>query len=144
MAIASELPQNTKKDTSVIDLSGLRVLVVDDEADMRELVGFVLEQHGAEVNAVPSALEALTALDQFHPDVLISDIGMPRMDGYMLMRQVRARSPEQGGRIPAIALTAYAGEFDQQQALSAGFQRHIAKPVEPDELVKAIVAFHQK
>ena len=138
VATASELPQDTNSDTSAIDLAGLRVLVVDDEADMRYLVEFILEQHGAEVNAVASALEALTVLQQFNPDVLISDIGMPIMDGYMLMRQVRAQSPEQGGRIPAIALSAYAGELDQKQSLAAGFGRHVAKPVEPDELVKAI------
>ena len=138
MAIASELPQDTNLATSIIDLGGLRVLVVDDEADMRELVGFILEQRGAEVHTAASALEALIVFDQFNPDVLISDIGMPTMDGYMLMRQVRTRSPEQGGRIPAIALTAYAGELDQRQALAAGFGQHIAKPVEPDELVKAI------
>jgi CheY-like chemotaxis protein len=113
-------------------------LVVDDEADMRELVGFILEQRGAEVQTAASALEALIVFDQFNPNVLISDIGMPMMDGYMLMRQVRTRSPEQGGQIPAIALTAYAGELDQRQALAAGFGQHIAKPVEPDELVKAI------
>jgi CheY-like chemotaxis protein len=74
------------------------------------------------------------------PDVLICDIGMPDMDGYMLMRQVRTLPAEQGGKIPAIALTAYAGDYDQKQALAAGFQQHIAKPVEPEELVKAIAA----
>ena len=138
MATGSELPQDTNSATSAIDLGELRVLVVDDEADMRELVGFILEQRGAEVQTAASALEALIVFDQFNPHVLISDIGMPMMDGYMLMRQVRTRSPEQGGQIPAIALTAYAGELDQRQALAAGFGQHIAKPVEPDELVKAI------
>ncbi len=138
MATGSELPQDTNSATSAIDLGELRVLVVDDEADMRELVGFILEQRGAEVQTAASALEALIVFDQFNPNVLISDIGMPMMDGYMLMRQVRTRSPEQGGQIPAIALTAYAGELDQRQALAAGFGQHIAKPVEPDELVKAI------
>jgi CheY-like chemotaxis protein len=83
-------------------------------------------------------MEALTALDQFKPDVLICDIGMPDVDGYMFMRQVRQRSPEAGGEVPAIALTAYASELNQQQALAAGFQKHIAKPVEPDKLASAI------
>ncbi len=120
------------------DLSGLRVLVVDDEADIRELVTFILQESGAEVTVTASASEALAALNQSVPDVLLSDIGMPDVDGYMLMRQVRAFSPERGGQIPAIALTAYAGEYNQQQALAAGFQLHVSKPVEPDELVRAI------
>jgi CheY-like chemotaxis protein len=121
--------------------------VVDDEADMRELVATILEQYTKQVRVAASAAEALTILEQFKPDVLISDIGMPDMDGYMLMRQVRGLAPEQGGLIralseampKAIALTAYAGEINQQQALAAGFQMHLSKPVEPAELVKAIV-----
>ncbi|MEA5628322.1 PAS domain S-box protein [Nostoc sp. UHCC 0251] len=119
-------------------LSGTQVLVVDDEPDIRDLVTFILQDYGVEVTAVSSAQEALEALSESIPDVLISDIGMPKTDGYMLMREVRARSPEQGGRVPAIALTAYAGEMNQQQALAAGFQMHISKPVDPDALVKAI------
>jgi CheY-like chemotaxis protein len=87
---------------------------------------------------VASAAEAFIALTSFQPDVLLSDIGMPEMDGYMLIRQVRALPPEQGGQIPAIALTAYAGEIDYQKAISAGFQKHISKPVEPTKLVNAI------
>ncbi|MBE9104170.1 response regulator [Nostoc cf. edaphicum LEGE 07299] len=82
----------------------------------------------------------LTALSQFQPNLIISDIGMPEMDGYMLMRQVRSLEPEQGGTIPAIALTAYASEMDHQQAIAVGFQRHISKPVDPEELVKAIAS----
>ncbi|MCC5597939.1 AAA family ATPase [Nostoc favosum] len=122
-----------------LPLSGLEILVVDDDADMREFLPFMLEQYGATVTAVASAIEALTALSQSQPNLLISDIGMPEMDGYMLMRQVRSLQPEQGGTIPAIALTAYAGEVDYQQAIAAGFQQHISKPVDPEELVKAIV-----
>ncbi|WP_408035517.1 MULTISPECIES: ATP-binding protein [Nostocales] len=124
--------------THQLPLSGLQILVVDDEADMRELVVAILTQSGAEVKVVASAVEALLALDDFKADILVSDIGMPQIDGYMLMRQVRNRSPEQGGQIPAIALTAYAGEINQQQALAAGFQQHISKPVDPEELVQAI------
>ncbi|MCC5626952.1 response regulator [Nostoc sphaeroides CHAB 2801] len=121
-----------------LPLSGLDILVVDDDADMREFLPFMLEQYGATVTAVASAIEALTALSQSQPNLLISDIGMPEMDGYMLMRQVRSLQPEQGGTIPAIALTAYAAEIDYQQAIAAGFQQHISKPVDPEELVKAI------
>jgi PAS domain S-box-containing protein len=125
-------------------LSGTQVLVVDDEPDIRDLVSFILQDYGVEVTAVTSAQEALQALSNWIPDVLISDIGMPKTDGYMLMREVRSRSPQQGGSIPAIALTAYAGEINQQQALAAGFQMHISKPVDPDVLVKAIVNLIQR
>ncbi|MFN6465952.1 MAG: AAA family ATPase [Nostoc sp. DedVER02] len=121
-----------------LPLSGLNILVVDDDADMREFLPFMLEQYGATVTAVASAIEALTTLSQFQPNLIISDIGMPEMDGYMLMRQIRSLKPEAGGTIPAIALTAYAGEIDYQQAIAAGFQQHISKPVDPEELVKAI------
>lgn len=121
-----------------LDLIGLTILVVDDDADLRDLLVITLQHYGATVKVAASAAEALAILEQFPLDGLISDIGMPDVDGYTLMRQVRQRSPEQGGQIPAIALTAYAGEYDQRQALAAGFQRHISKPVEPEALVKAI------
>ncbi|HEY9668243.1 MAG TPA: GAF domain-containing protein, partial [Coleofasciculaceae cyanobacterium] len=133
-----EVTEEKEQFFGVVDLRGLRILVVDDEADIRELVAFILEQSGAEVSVATSASDALTALNQSVLDVLVSDIGMPGVDGYMLMRQVRTLSPEQGGQIPAIALTAYAGEYNQHQALAAGFQLHLAKPVEPEELVNAI------
>ncbi|WP_416668611.1 response regulator [Egbenema bharatensis] len=109
--------------------------MVDDDADTREFTAFVLEQAGARVITVASAAEALARLTQLQPDLLLSDIGMPEMDGYRLIRQVRSLPPDQGGQIPAIALTAYAGEINQQQALEAGFQRHLSKPVEPDHLI---------
>ena len=134
----------SERSTADEPLSGMRILVVDDEPDMRDLISFSLEEAGAEVVTVAVAPEALTALARFQPDVLLSDIGMPGMDGYMLLRQVRALPPERGGLIPAIALTAYAGEFNQQQALQAGFQRHLAKPIEPDELIKTIAALLSK
>ncbi|HEY9638872.1 MAG TPA: ATP-binding protein, partial [Coleofasciculaceae cyanobacterium] len=120
------------------DLQGLKVLVVDDEADSRELITFILEQAGATVTQASSAKEALHALAQTPADVLVSDIGMPEMDGYALIRQIRSQSPQQGGKMLAIALTAYAGEVDYQQSLAAGFQAHIPKPIEPEQLVKAI------
>ncbi|MCZ0902830.1 ATP-binding protein, partial [Microcoleus sp. HI-ES] len=134
----------SERSTADEQLSGMRILVVDDEPDMRELISFLLEDAGAEVVTVAVAREALTALARFQPDLLLSDIGMPGMDGYMLLQQVRTLPPERGGLIPAIALTAYAGEFDRQQALQAGFQRHLAKPIEPDELIKTIVALLSK
>jgi PAS domain S-box-containing protein len=122
------------------DLRGLHILVVDDETDSREIIGFLLEQAGAEVTTTASAKAALATLEQSKPDLLLSDIGMPDMDGYMLISQVRRLPPEQGGTIPAIALTAYAGELNQQQALAAGFHQHVTKPIEPQELIKAITS----
>jgi PAS domain S-box-containing protein len=132
-------PQDNPPATAVAHLTGLRILVVDDQPDIRDIVGFILQQAGATVSVAASAPEALKLMEQSLPDVLVCDIGMPDMDGYMLMRQIRTLPPEQGGTVRAIALTAYAGEFDQRQALQVGFQNHISKPVEPDELVKAIV-----
>ncbi|MEH1969293.1 PAS domain S-box protein [Nostoc sp.] len=120
------------------NLNGVKVLVVDDERDTRDLIAFILEQSGAQVIQAASALEALRIMPQFQPNLLLSDIGMPEVDGYMLMRQIRAMSPELGGKIPAIALTAYAGEVDYQQAIAAGFGQHITKPVEPAKLLQAI------
>lgn len=120
-------------------LTNLRVLLVDDDIDTRDFITFLLEQHQAIVTSVASAYEALRAYEQATFDLLISDIGMPGMDGYMLIQQIRSQAPRSGKPLPAIALTAYAGEYDQQQALRAGFQRHIAKPVEPETLVSAIV-----
>ena len=127
-----------------LDLNEVEILVVDDDTDAREFVTFLLEQYGARVRAVSSAGEALTALTQSVPDVLLSDIGMPDVDGYMLMQQVRTLPPEQGGQIRAIALTAYAGEINYQQAIAAGFQSHISKPVEPAELVSVITSLAKR
>ncbi|MCC5641918.1 response regulator [Nostoc sp. CHAB 5824] len=126
-----------------LPLTGIRVLVVDDDADSRDFAAFVLEQDGAFVTAVSSALEALQILAQIKPDVLVSDISMPDMDGYMLMRQVRTWTSEQGGQIPAIALTAFARNDDQQEALKAGFHMHLPKPFNPEELIAAIAKLVQ-
>ncbi|MEH2319027.1 PAS domain-containing hybrid sensor histidine kinase/response regulator [Nostoc sp.] len=144
LLVRSEQVRREENESSPCDpesslLSDTQVLVVDDELDIRDLITFILQDYGVKVTAVVSAQEALQALSESIPDILISDIGMPKTDGYMLMREVRSRSPQQGGLIPAIALTAYAGEMNQQQALAAGFQMHISKPVDPDVLVKAIV-----
>jgi CheY-like chemotaxis protein len=119
-------------------LNGLRVLLVDDEADMRELLTTVLEEHGAEVTAVGSVDEAIETLEHLKPDVLVSDIGMPEKNGYVLIRQVREREAKFGTKVPAIALTAYAREEDHREALLAGFQLHIAKPVKAAELLTAV------
>jgi PAS domain S-box-containing protein len=122
------------------ELSGLRVLVVEDDADSRELLIAVLRQCEAEVMAVSRAADALDALDSWRPDVLVSDIEMPDEDGYTLIRKVRARPAERGGQIPAAALTAYARSEDRMRALVAGFQIHVPKPVEPAELVTVVAS----
>ncbi len=121
-----------------LNLSGIRVLVVDDENDSRDFVGFTLQQYGASVTAVSSASEALQVIAQLKPDVLVSDIGMPEMDGYALIREIRSWTHAEAGRIPAIAVTAYAGEYDQRQAIDAGFQVHVPKPVESEVLAAAV------
>jgi len=118
-------------------LQGVRVLLVDDDAGARESVTAVLEQSGASVRAVESAAEAVETLEREPPDVLLSDIAMPGMDGYAFLGQARARLP--GAQLPAAALTAYADATDRARALAAGFQAHLAKPVDPAELV-AVVA----
>ncbi|MBY0232241.1 MAG: response regulator [Gemmataceae bacterium] len=118
------------------EIRGLRVLVVDDEADAREMVSFVLAGAGAEVRTCAGAEEALACLDGFAPDVLVSDIGMPGQDGYALLRQVR----ERGSLVPAVALTAFARAEDRMRALAAGFQMHAAKPIDPAALAHAVRA----
>ncbi len=119
-------------------LNGLKVMVVDDDADAIGLVKRVMEECGATVQACRSAGECLTCLSQMMPDVLITDIGMPEMDGYTLIEKVRALAPELGGLTPAVALTAFAGSQDRRHAMMAGFDIHVAKPVEPGELVAVV------
>ncbi|MCT7991754.1 PAS domain-containing protein [Laspinema olomoucense] len=120
------------------NLQGIKILVVDDILDTREFLVFLLEMEGARVQAVESAEMAISMIRDWQPDILISDIGMPELDGYGLIRTLRSRSPQEGGTLPAIAVTAYAGESDRQAILSAGFDAHIPKPVEPLELAQAI------
>jgi len=135
-------PPMVGKDTPALDnptrLDGLQVLVVDDEADVREWISTVLTESGAQVIAVGSVGEALAALEQLRPDVLVSDIGMPDEDGYTFIRKVRELGSEMGGRLRAIALTGYAREEDYRQAKAAGFQLHIAKPIKAAELVAVV------
>ncbi len=122
---------------SPISLDGVQILVVDDDSDTRDLLEIILENNGAIVTVAASATEALTILEKSHPNILLSDIGMPQMDGYELIRQIRDL-PSQDRNIPAIALTAYATDFDEQKVIAAGFQLHIPKPVEPEYLVNAL------
>jgi PAS domain S-box-containing protein len=119
-------------------LDDLRILIVDDDVDTLEVVKQLLEQAGASVTVAATADEALAALRESPPDVLVSDIGMPGQDGYELIRRVRRLAPEQGGRVPAAALTAFAQSDHRQQALAAGYQLYLAKPIEPTELTAAV------
>jgi signal transduction histidine kinase/ActR/RegA family two-component response regulator len=120
------------------DLKGITVLVVDDEPDAIGLVKRIMEDCGATVESCMSAAECLASVPTFMPDVVIMDIGMPDMDGYTLIGKIRTLSPQQGGRTPAVALTAFARSEDRRQAMLAGFDLHVAKPVEPGELVAVV------
>jgi signal transduction histidine kinase len=121
-------------------LAGVRLLVVDDEPGARELIANVLQGYGAEVCLAESGQAALTKLFEKRPHVLIADLGMPGMDGYALIEQVRALDPDFGGHTPAIAVTGYASPLDRLRALQAGYQNHVAKPVEPQELAIVIAS----
>ena len=121
-----------------VDLKGVRVVVVDDEADAIGLVRKIMEDSGATVEACTSGSECLALVPAFRPDVVITDIGMPEMDGYTLIQRLRAMRPDDGGNTPAVALTAFARSEDRRQAMLAGFDMHVAKPVEPGELVAVV------
>ena len=124
--------------SAAVKLTGVRVLIVDDDHDARELVTELLRSRGAEVTAVASADECLSAMDARVPDVLLSDIAMPGHDGLELMRRVRERPASAGGRVPAIALTAYAREEDRDRSIAAGFQVFLSKPVDLDTLLATV------
>jgi len=119
-------------------LSGVKVLVVDDEEDARELLKTVLESYGATVTIVASAPEAMREFERLTPHVIVSDIGMPLEDGFSLVRRVREKPANAGGDVPAIALTAYASASDRQAALAAGYQAHVAKPFEPADVARLV------
>jgi two-component system, chemotaxis family, CheB/CheR fusion protein len=138
--VSTEVPERLLANIS--SLEAVRVLVVDDEANIRELFTTVLEVYGVEVTAVASAKGAISALlsSPGRYDVLLSDIGMPEENGYMLIRQVRALSAEAGGQIPAAALTAYVRDEEYQEAIAAGFQVHLAKPITPEQLLLVVAS----
>jgi CheY-like chemotaxis protein len=116
----------------------LRVLVVEDDPDARELVSAILEQAGAIVCSAESAAVGFDAVLEFHPQVMVSDIGMPGEDGYSLIRRIRALDVEQGGSVPSVALTAYTRLEDRAKALAAGFTAHMGKPVNASELLATL------
>ncbi|MBD2486227.1 response regulator [Aulosira sp. FACHB-615] len=144
LATTSVRSQPDELSTPELDLTGIKVLIVDDEPDARELVTAVLEQYGAEILAVTRAAEVLASLESFQPDVFISDIGMPDMDGHTLIQQIRSLPTDKGGKIGAIALSAYARIEDQQRSLSVGFQHHISKPLDLDKLVETVFELARK
>ena len=135
----SQLRQPVEGKEERLKLLGLRLLVVEDDPDTLDLLSFVFEENGAHVIAAGSVNDALNALDRSRPDVLVSDLAMPEKDGYDLIMQVRSRSSDKGGNIPAVALSAYTRAEDRSRALAAGFQVHVSKPVDPKRLV-AVVA----
>ncbi|PSB53880.1 histidine kinase [filamentous cyanobacterium Phorm 6] len=126
-------------DMSSLPLARLRILVVDDEPDSRDFVAFVLQESGAEVISLSSAAEALQSIAQTAPDLIVSDIGMPEMDGYMLIQHIRTQLAPEYRDLVAIALTAYAGEANERQVLQAGFDKHLSKPIDPTELVATVL-----
>jgi len=132
------VPPTASSPYKTTDLSALKLVVVDDHADARDLIKRVLEECGAEVLVAVSAAEALLLVETHKPHVLISDIGMPDVDGYELLRRVRTLGPARGGRVPAVALTAFARSQDRTRALHAGYLAHLAKPVEPSELIATV------
>jgi CheY-like chemotaxis protein len=129
----------TKSNVNSSPLARQRIHLVDDDADTRELTRLILRAHGAEATAVDTAFEALSLLDSQAFDALVADIGLSGANGYRLMRTVRARPAGSGGRIPAVALTGFASAEDRDRALESGFDWHVAKPLDPNGLVKAIV-----
>jgi len=125
-------------------LDGVRILLVDDLAEARELITFALVNKGAEVRTADSATEGLSVLGEWRPDVILSDIAMPSEDGYAFIRKVRKMSEEKGGKIPAAALTAYVGSKERLKSLDAGYQAYITKPVEWSELIMIVASLAGK
>jgi hypothetical protein len=119
-------------------LAGLRVLLVDDDKDSRRMLITALGAYDAELRACSSSTEALETLREWHPDVIVSDIGMPNEDGYDLIRKIRELPSNGGGTIPALALTGYASREDEKRSLEAGYQMHLSKPIEIAKLVAAV------
>lgn len=138
LADQSQTSRNLDSARQSIALNGIRVLIVDDEKDVRDFLTFALPQYGAIATAVTSAREVIKEIEQFKPHVLVSDIGMPLEDGYSLIQRIRSDRDPATKKLPAIALTAYAREEDRQQAIKVGFQTHLAKPVDPEALAIAI------
>lgn len=133
-----ETPAEPTPPAPTVNLSGVKILVVEDEADVRDMLRWLLESSHAVVRTASSADEALTLLASERPDVVISDIGMPDRDGFSLIRAIRGLDPRDGGQTPAVAVTAFARPEDRTRALLAGYQFHMAKPIDAAELLAAL------
>jgi PAS domain S-box-containing protein len=142
LAIAKQT-KNLESDRTepALNLKGMKILAIDDEVDSLEILTTILNTYGADISGVTSASEALLLLDRLSPDLLISDIGMPEMDGLTLIREIRNLPPEKGRNINAIALTAYASQSDREQALAAGYQAYLTKPINLEELLAVVSRF---
>jgi CheY-like chemotaxis protein len=125
-------------------LSGARILVVEDEPDARELLCTLLEGEGVLVSSAASAEEAMQRFAEMRPDILLSDIGLPGEDGCSLMRRVRALGPGRGGDLPAVAITAYSSSEDVRRVLGAGFDRHLSKPTDPEDMLNILIAMRER
>jgi CheY-like chemotaxis protein len=141
---APAIPMDVTPSPTRISLRGVKVLAVDDEHDARNLIRRILERSSAKVFTAGSATEAMRLFKNERPDVIVSDIGMPEQDGYEFMRMVRSLGVEEGGQTPAAALTAYARPQDRRQALMAGYQSHVVKPADPDELITVVASLAGK
>ena len=122
-------------------LKGLRILIVEDDADSRDMLDTVLRFQGADVLTAKDVVEGFDVFRAERPDILVSDVGLPELDGYDLIRRIRTLSENDGGKTPAIALTGYVSVQDQSQALNAGYQEHLSKPVDTDRLIRSILEF---
>jgi CheY-like chemotaxis protein len=136
--VAAVEPERAERPVAPPALAGIRVLVVEDHDDTREFIATVLAQYGAEVTTAKSAPAAAAAFERAKPHVLVSDIAMPGEDGYSLIQTVRALPLEQGGGVPALALTAYVRPEDRERAVAAGYNRLLAKPIDPLDLASAV------
>lgn len=137
-ASPAPLPSAGTRTGAPLRLQGIRVLVVEDEEDAREFVGALLESRGASVRLTGSAAEAYVSLNETLPDVIVSDIGMPDEDGYAFVRRLRTFPRERGGGTPIVALTAYTSANDRRRALEAGYDHHLPKPVDTEELIRVL------
>jgi len=137
-AAPPNLSKSFEQSESEAMLKGVRVLLVEDNEDSRDMLKIMFEQHGLDITAVDSAAAALFAVKEIKPDILVSDVGLPGEDGYALISKIRQLSPEQGGTIPAVALTGYASSQDRARALEVGYQEHLSKPVDIDKLLELV------
>jgi CheY-like chemotaxis protein len=136
--VPAPVPVERRLRSTALDVDGAHVLIVDDEADARELLRVMLSDSHARISEAESAAEALRIYSEDRPDIMLADIAMPGQDGYALMRAIRALPRGEGGHVRAIAVSAYARREDRQRALKAGFNDHLCKPVQPDDLYDAI------